>query len=149
MPRTDGMPIRTSKKGPLGRIGWRALAVVALATAVGCGDPEGLGGDDQDGIVGGNYTFVVKVNDTVFSPPILKTQNLAMVTLTLTNEGSAPLGFKIGCLGAACFAESSVVEPIAPGTSKTTMFQTPQVEGIYEIGSNVPDGAQTGQFIIQ
>src|SRR6185437_5096333 len=30
---------------------------------------------DQDGVVGGDYAFVVEVSDTAFSPLILKSQN--------------------------------------------------------------------------
>jgi len=126
------------------------LAALALcAFGAGCGDADGLGGDDQDGIVGGNHTFLVTVTDTAFSPPILKTQNFATVNLTLTNMGTTPHGFAIACMGAACFPDGTTIQPVMPGESGTAMFETPRTEGIYDINSNVPGETISGQFIIQ
>lgn len=124
------------------------LSTLALALAA-CGSQAGLGGDDRDGIVGGSNTFILTVNDSVFAPTILKTQNLANVTLTLTNAGTSPHGMRIECMTATCFPQTAHIDPLAPGASATTTFQTPRTEGIYDITSNGPVNVQSGQFIVQ
>jgi hypothetical protein len=124
------------------------LSAVVLGSGCGAGQ-EGLGGDDQDGIVGGDAAFVVTVSDGSFSPAILTAQNLANITLTLTNGGTRDHGLKIECMGAACFPDSAEVRPIAPGTSSTVKFQTPRTEGIYAITSNGSAEVQPGQFIVK
>jgi hypothetical protein len=129
------------------RAAWVSAVVLGAA---GCGGGQaGLGGDDQDGIVGGDVAFVVTVNDTAFSPAILTAQNLANVTLTLTNGGTSDHGLKIECNGAACFPGSAEIHPLAPGASSTAKFQTPRSEGIYVVTSNGSDQVQPGQFIVK
>jgi hypothetical protein len=111
---------------------------------------------DNDGINGGDYTFDLVVTDTGFfaSGPdagmkdILSTQNDAQVTLTLTNKGTTPHGFKVGCTTATapagcpttvCFPANSVIAPLAPGASTTITFDTPTPDGIiYPFTSNEP-----------
>jgi hypothetical protein len=143
--------------------------VVLLGLALsrcGVGASGGGGGssclDDANGLSGGDYTFVLTVDDTAFSKPILQTENLAQVTLTLTNMGTKPHGFAIeciptsapaGCPAQSCFPDGSTIAPLAPGASATVIFDTPSTEGIYTFKSNDPgDGAvsglNAGQFIL-
>src|SRR5262249_36096845 len=56
---------------------------------------------DSNGLGGGDYTFVLTVDDTGFSKQILQTENLAQVTLTLTNMGTKPHGFEVECIPAS------------------------------------------------
>jgi hypothetical protein len=113
---------------------------------------------DSDGIVGGNYTFDLTVDDDAFAPIILKAQNLATVTLTLTNTGTKPHDFVAMCLPTlnddgcpltSCFPDASVIAPLAPDASATTTFITPNPEGIYSFHSDVAGDTQTGQFVVQ
>jgi hypothetical protein len=126
-----------------------ALLFVALAVA-GCGSPNSeLGGDDQDGIVGGDKTFEIRVDDDVFLPvAIWKTQNLANVTLNLKNVGTRAHGFRVHCLGAQCFPDATTISPIDPGGATTAKFQAPYREGSYEVDDDTADGPK-GQFILQ
>ncbi len=121
---------------------------------------------DNDGINGGQYTFVLTVDDTGFSKNLLATQNDAQVTLTLTNMGTKPHGFEIectsvapaypdlpaGCPTMACFPSNSTITPLAPGASATITFDTPTPDGIiYPFKSGGPDdsavpGLNDGQF---
>src|SRR5262245_12994305 len=103
-------------------------------------DEDACKPDDADGIVSVDMTVAVTVNDTSFQPAIIKTQNTSIVTLTLTNAGTHPHGFALDCLPtpnsrscptASCFPAAATIAPIAPGTSTTTKFMTPAVEGIY------------------
>ena len=109
---------------------------------------------DNDGINGGDYTFDLVVTDTGFyaSGPdagmkdILSTQNDAQVTLTLTNKGLKPHGFKVGCTAttapagcpaSVCFPANSIIAPLAPGATATITFDTPTPDGIiYPFTSN-------------
>lgn len=126
---------------------WVASLVVAAAA---CGGPsQGLDGDDQDGIIGGSATFVLSVDDARFLPSILKAQNLAHVTLSLTNAGSKPHGFAVGCLNDTCFPEAATILPIEPAAVVTLEFDTPRAEGIFVFGSGAPGDTFTGQFIVQ
>ncbi|HEX7670747.1 MAG TPA: hypothetical protein VF395_14230, partial [Polyangiaceae bacterium] len=125
-------------------------AVVAFAGLVvlpGCGSPQSeLGGDDQDGIVGGDKTFEVRVDDDVFLPlAIWKTQNLAHVTLNLENTGTKAHGFRVHCLGAQCFPTAATIPPIDPGATATAKFQAPYAEGSYDVDDGTADGPK-GQF---
>jgi hypothetical protein len=133
----------------LGEMMLTRLVPAAFLFIVGCSSHDGLGGDDQDGISGGNSAFAVTVDDASFAPSILKTENLATVTLTLTNKGTKPHGFAVACKPTACFPESAKIEPIAPAASATAKFETPWVEGIYVFNSSAPGDEQSGQFIIQ
>jgi hypothetical protein len=135
------------------------LIIIVATAALGCSDsskaddPGGPCGGDADGVIGGNFTFDVTVNDTGFSPVILKAQNNGQVTLTVKNTGTKPHDFVVQCLTAqgctACFPDSAKVAPVAPGATATATFTAPGLEGIYTIGSDVPGDAFTGQFILQ
>ncbi|HEY8040721.1 MAG TPA: hypothetical protein VIF15_13040 [Polyangiaceae bacterium] len=144
----------------------RLAIAVALAGAVAVGAACGTsssgsgacGPGDSDGITGGSFTFDLAVTDTAFSPILLKAQNRAYVTLTLTNNGSRPHDLVIDCLATpndngcpatSCFADAGI-GAVAPGASATATFTTPNPEGIYDFRSDLPgDTALTGQFIVQ
>jgi hypothetical protein len=122
---------------------------------------------DLDGITGGCYTFDLTVDDTGFTPIILKAENLAQVTLTLHNNGTRAHDFIVGCLPISyagcppqqCFPSAANIPPLQPGSSATTTFATPNPEGIYNFRSDVSgdsqldsDGGVTGiwgQFVVQ
>lgn len=123
---------------------------------------------DTDGVIGGCYAFDLAVDDTGFTPIILKAQNLGQVTLQLTNNGTRPHDFVVDCLPTpndqgcppqSCFPAAASLAPLAPGASVTTTFVTPNPEGIYTFHSDVAgdsgqgaDGGLTGlwgQFVIQ
>ncbi len=105
---------------------------------------------------GGDYRVDLVVDDAGFfaSGPdagmkeILSTQNDAVVMLTLTNLGTKPHGFKVGCTQTSappgcsttvCFPADSTIAPLAPGESKTITFDTPTPDGIiYPFSSNEP-----------
>ncbi len=123
--------------------------MAAIGAVCGACSDGGLGGDDQDGIVGGNYTFRVTATDSAFAPAILKAQNQATVKVTLENTGTKPHGFAIGCLGTACFPHEATIPSVDPGATGTSTFQTPHMEGIYVIGSPISDDALSGQFIVE
>jgi hypothetical protein len=131
---------------------------------VGCGTTNGDQGsdpctrDDADGIVGGGYTFMVTVDDTMFAPTILKAQNESNITLTLKNAGTKPHDLVFSCIATpnnngcptkSCFDESASIKSLAPGMSATVMFETPNPEGIYVFKSDLAGDMQTGQFIVQ
>jgi hypothetical protein len=133
---------------------WRTVCAsggFALTLGLGllCCNQSGLGGSDSDGVSGGDASFVLKVDDTAFSPAILKTQNLAQVTLTLTNAGTKPHDFVVECMGSSCFPDASSIAPIAPDASSTAQFVAPWTEGLYTFRSDLPGDKQTGQFILQ
>jgi len=113
---------------------------------------------DSDGIVGGSYTFDLQVDDDAFAPIILKAENLASVTLTVTNTGTKPHGFAVdcmptpndnGCPESSCFPDASTIGALLPDASTTTTFVTPNPEGIYTFRSPVAGDTQTGQFVVQ
>ena len=130
------------------------------------GDDGGGCFPDNDGITGGSYTFVLTVDDTGFSKTILSSQNDAAVTVTLTNMGTTPHGFAVGCTSVtpayptlpagcpstACFPPNASIPPLAPGASATITFDTPTPDGlIYPFTSNEPNdsavpGLNDGQF---
>jgi hypothetical protein len=160
---------------------------VQTADAAAGGDDGGAGGDDaggddgggddggaspcappdSDGIVGGCYAFTVAVDETGFSPIILKAQNNSQVTLTLKNAGTKPHDLVMGCVDVHypgcpaqfCFPPEANIPSVAPGESATTTYTTPYVEGIYTFASDLPGDAQTssdggmsglwGQFVLQ
>jgi hypothetical protein len=129
-----------------------AGGVVALAAFLGllrCSSRGGLGGSDSDGISGGDAGFALTVTDEAFSPVILKTQNLANVTLTLTNAGTKPHDLVVDCMGSACFPDAASIPPLAPDATASTHFVAPYTEGIYVFRSDLPGDTQTGQFILQ
>jgi hypothetical protein len=133
-------------------------SIVVLAGCSGEDEADRCELEDADGIIGGSYTFALRVDDRTFDPIILRGQNRAKVTLTLTNQGTAPAGFGIdclptpnsdGCATESCFPESHTIAPIAAGASETVEFEIPEVEGIYTYRALAGDGARTGQFIVQ
>jgi hypothetical protein len=123
---------------------------------------------DSDGINGGDYTFVLTVDDTGFSKNILATQNDAQATITLTNKGTRPHGFQVGCTNvlpaypvlpngcpaSACFPSNATMPPLAPGATMTVTFDTPTPDGlIYPFRSDVPGdedvpGLNNGQWTL-
>ena len=146
-------------------IAFRVTLVPVSAAFLHCGvsssaSATGDGGacfSDTDGINGGSYTFALTVDDTGFSKTILAAQNDAQVTLTLTNDGTTPHGFKVGCTSVA-----SAYPDLPAGCSSTSCFPasatitfvTPPADGlIYPFTSNEPsDGAvaglSSGQFSV-
>lgn len=152
----------------------RASSVVAcLGVLAGCGSgPDtAAGGEcfpDADGLTGGSYTIKLTVADDGFSKTVLSTQDNSTVTLTLTNQGSVPHGFEVGCVSVAsefphlppgcpsmsCFPPESAIGPLEPGESKTVTFATPTPDNvIYPFQSNAPDDLavpelQRGQWTI-
>ena len=139
---------------------FRAVLGLGLLAVVGCtsaekGEPCEL--DDADGVIGGNYEFELTVSDTEFTPKIIKTQNSAMVRLTLTNEGTTTHDFKIDCLPTpnsdgcpqeACFADEAEISAVAPGQKGNATFMVPRAEGIYTFRSTQNGDEQTGQFVV-
>jgi hypothetical protein len=131
----------------------RALVVVAVLAA--CSDDATEGGacasPDQDGVVGGAYAFEVAVNDSGFTPAVLKAQNSGTITLTLKNTGTKSHGLDIACLVVqgctSCFPEGSKIAAVAPGAQATVTFTAPAEEGIFPVRS--PGDAFEGQFILQ
>jgi hypothetical protein len=98
------------------------------------------------------------VDDTAFTPVILKAENLATVTLRLTNVGSQPHGFSVqcmptpnsqGCPTTSCFPDASTIPSISPDASTTVTFTVPNPEGIYTFGSSASADRMTGQFVVQ
>jgi hypothetical protein len=174
VPDTEGQDARLASEG-MGRTR-SSLALSATLVLLGflgfasthCGGDAtgGAGGSscltDSNGMNGGDYTFVVAVDDTGFSKRILQTENLAQVTLTLTNMGTKPHGFEVecmptsapaGCPTTSCFPAGSTIAPLAPYASTTVTFDTPGVEGIYTFKSSAPgdsavSGLNDGQFIV-
>jgi hypothetical protein len=131
---------------------------------------------DNDGINDDTYTIDIAVDDTGFSSTggdddagaknIIATQNQSPVTLTLTNNGTKPHGFQVGCVSVctsyptlpagcsplACFPAGATIAPIAPGASATVTFDTPTPDGLlYPFSSSAPDdgsvpGLNQGQW---
>jgi hypothetical protein len=122
---------------------------------------------DTDGLVGGCYFFHLVVDDTGFSPIILKAQNLARTTIALTNAGTMPHDFVVGCVplhapgcpSQVCFPPQANIASVAPGGTVTTTFVTPFFDGIYDFRSDLPNDSQIsldggirelrGQFVVQ
>jgi hypothetical protein len=148
-----------------------AVACGSDTTGTGTGGVSGSPGDgddnactsgDQDGIVGGNNLVELTVSDTGFgvgapdsgsTESNITVQNLAMVTLVMTNIGTRPHDFVIqcmptpntkGCPTQSCFPAAANVPAVQPGKSATAMFQTPATEGGYTFTSDEPGDTQTG-----
>ena len=157
---------------------FRALFALVGVGLVACGITAntGTGGADSiancfpdiDGINGGFFTFDLTVDNNSFSKLILASQNDAQVTLTLTNAGTKPHGFEVGCTNVvsnfpnvpagcpktACFPANSTVAPLAPDASATITFDTPTPDGlIYPFTSSEPEdstvpGLNDGQWTL-
>ena len=150
-----------------------ALALVHCSSSAGhatnTADADAAGCfPDDDGIIGGDDTFELTVDDTGFSKNILTTQNDAQVTLTLKNTGTKPHGFEVdctsvtsayptvpaGCSTIACFPANSTIAPLAPGASRTITFDTPTPDGLlYPFQSSEPSdstvpGLHSGQWSV-
>jgi len=154
-----------------------ATCVGLSLTALNCGtkkdDDDPCSTGDQDGVGGGNNVELVSVSDTGFTvggvdsgstEPNIAVENLANVTLTLTNTGTKPHDMVIQCiptgLPASCMNPTScfpnpadagstsntvtLIPALAPGASQTITFVTPPVEGVYDFISDVP--ADNTQF---
>jgi len=123
---------------------------------------------DQDGVNGGYDTEYVSISDTAFSvggvdsgstEKNISVQNLAIVTLIVTNTGTTPHDLVVQCiptgLPASCMNPTScfdnpldagmstpnsttLIPPLMPGESMTVTVQTPLVEGVYNFISDVP-----------
>jgi hypothetical protein len=147
----------------------RARARCASVAFVACGLPLACssssssaspdGGScfpDGDGMSGGFNTFALTVDDSGFSKNVLNTQNDASITLTLTNMGTKPHGFTVGCTSVtpaypslpagcpsmACFPAAATIAPIAPGTTATITFSTPTPDNlIFPFSSDAPGDA--------
>ncbi len=121
--------------------------------------------DDQDGVVGGNTTVNLYVSDTSFNVGTedsgqanIAVQNTSNVTLKITNVGSKPHSFQVGCRPtelpagcpqSSCFPDEANVPAIDPGADVTVTFETPAVEGEYLFTSAEPgDEELIGQFVL-
>lgn len=123
--------------------------------------------NDQDGVIGGKIAVLLTVSDAGFAvggvdsgstQRNITIQNSVRVTLTLTNAGTRPHSFVVGCIPTelpsgckqrSCFPAEANIAPVDPGKSVTTEFVTPLVEGAYPFSSDVPgDDALVGQFVI-
>jgi hypothetical protein len=154
-----------------GCLGRGAALAVAIATA-SCGGSNANPSDDicrpdADGVIGGDKTLDVTVDDDGFSPSILTAQNLADVTLTVHNAGTRPHNFVTDCMPTpndngcpltSCFPLEASILPIAPGASGSAMFAVPRPEGIYYYHSSIVGDATVpctagakgcGQFIVK
>lgn len=140
----------------------RGLVVLMCLLGAACsssdGDEDKCAPDDFDGIQGGDVLFEVTVNDDGFRPLIFTAQNRANVTVTLTNEGSRPLGFWIECLKTpnddgcpteACFPDSAQIAPIEPGETATSEFEVPIVEGTYTVVAEEGESEPSAQFVVK
>jgi hypothetical protein len=134
------------------------ILVSACTSTVGGGGACGPG--DSDGVTGGNVTIDLTVSDTAFSVGApdsgstqrnITTQNLAAVTLTMTNVGTRPHDFVVQCLATpngtgcptqSCFPANADLPALAPGATATTTFVTPAAEGGYTFVSNEPGDTQ-------
>jgi hypothetical protein len=154
MPNFRGFRARRARLLP-------ALALLLGATELGCSSStdttkDGTCFPDADGVTGGAYTINLTVDDDGFSKNVLSTQDNSTVTLTLTNAGSVPHGFAIGCVSVtsefphlpagcpstSCFPDESSIGPLDPGESATATFFTPTPDNlIYPFQSNAPDDA--------
>jgi hypothetical protein len=130
---------------------------------------------DNDGINDQTYTIAIAVTDTGFTSTggddagvknIIATQNSSQVTLTLTNNGTMPHGFTVGCVSvcssyptlptgcspSACFPSGATIAPIAAGATATVTFVTPVPDGLlYPFSSGAPgdesvSGLNQGQW---
>ncbi len=150
-------------------------ALAATLVLVGACSSSSSGGSsnggcfpDGDGLNGGSYTFDLTVDDTGFSKNILATQNDSQVTVHVTNNGTKPHGFTVGCTNVAnaypdlpagcpskaCFPAGATLAPLMPGASGSVTFVTPTPDNlVYPFSSNAPGdadvaGLQNGQWTL-
>jgi hypothetical protein len=139
---------------------WLVVAGCLLSAACGADGEERdrCEPDDFDGIQGGDVAFDVVVNDDEFSPRILTAQNRGRILLTLTNEGTRPLGFLIECLPTpnddgcpkeSCFPDAAQIAPIEPGETETREFEVPIPEGIYPVAAEPESREPSAQFVVK
>jgi hypothetical protein len=140
--------------------GFGAVVVPALLALSCSGTDAGdaCTPDDADGVIGGKVTRNVTVDDDGYMPINVTVQNLAVVTLVLTNAGTVAHGFEVKCLATpndtgcptkSCFPPESTIEPIDPGETAAVKFTVPLVEGAYAIRSTADDGVAPAQFVVQ
>lgn len=157
--------------------GGAAVDCVSVRPDAGMSAAPGACYPDYDGVTDQRYTIAIAVNDDGFTSAgggdagprkIIATQNGSPVTLTLTNEGTKPHGFQVGCVSVcsayaelpagcaptACFPAGASIAPIAPGASATVTFVTPIPDNvIYPFSSSASDdrsvpGLNAGQWAI-
>jgi hypothetical protein len=142
----------------------KGFGEVCFVLASACSSPGSAGpchSGDSDGVTGGSVVVDLTVGDTAFSVGApdsgsmernITAQNLADVTLTMTNVGTKPHSFVIeclqtpngnGCPAQSCFPPNADLPALGPGASATTMFMTPVQEGAYRFISNEPGDTQT------
>jgi hypothetical protein len=143
----------------------RAALEFCLVVSVACDSPGAATCNaDADGVNGMNAGTVVidlTVSDTAFSVGApdsgsteanITVQNLATVSLTMTNVGSTPHDFVVQCLPTpnpngcppeSCFPASANLPALKPGASATATFMTPAHEGGYRFISDEPGDTQT------
>jgi hypothetical protein len=148
-------------------LGFGLLLLLAAACSSAPEAKDQCAPDDADGLVGGHTTVLVSVSDTGYAvggvgsgstQPNIAVQNSSSVTLTVTNVGRMPHGFRVACIPTglpagcprqSCFPDGASIASIAPGDSVTVTFTTPAVEGAYAITSDQPgDAALLGQFVL-
>ena len=139
----------------------------ALALPTACSsDASDNGGacqaDDQDGVLGGANTVLLNVSDTGFAvggvdsgstQSNITVENSSTVKLTITNVGTTPHSFVVGCIPSglpascnmpqSCFPDAAHIPPIDPGDKVTVSFTTPPVEGAYQFTSDVEGDTTT------
>jgi hypothetical protein len=173
----DRIPTPKSPKSLFSIAATTATCVSLAVLAAHCGGSKGGGDDDNDndpcstgdadGIAGGPATELVSVSDTGFTvggvdsgstEPNIAFQNLAVVTLTLTNTGTKPHDMVVLCIptglpamcmnptscfpnpddaGATTSGAVTLVPTLQPGQSATVTFTAPIVEGTYGFFSDV------------
>ncbi|HEY3667944.1 MAG TPA: CARDB domain-containing protein [Polyangiaceae bacterium] len=142
----------------------KAWLVCALLTTSACAPDvrDSCNPGDQNGFVGGINTVKVSVSDTAFAvggvgsdstEPNIAVENTSTVTLTVTNTGTKPHGFKVacipsglpaGCAQMSCFPDAANIPAIAPGDSVTVTFSTPALEGVYRFFSDEDGDSSVG-----
>jgi hypothetical protein len=154
-----------------------AVPVLAHCSSSGGGPPSQASDDggpdcypDNDCITNLPATVDLVVDDTGFyagsadsgadtdggMKTVITTQNRSPVVFTLTNVGTMPHGFTVGCTSVlsvypdlpagcssrVCFPADATIPPLEPGTSKTVTFETPAPDNLgYPFKSNAPGDA--------
>ena len=97
--------------------------------------------------------FGVGAPDSGSTESNITVQNLAMVTLVMTNIGTRPHDFVVQCTCRRrtprgvrrnrAFPRRTNLPAVQPGKSATATFQTPATEGAYTFTSDEPGDTQT------